>query len=465
MTARLRDALRTAAADVPTYPVYERALATARRARRRSAIATVAALVLVALTGAILPLARTPAADPGASTDAALPDRIALPPIGTLHATDRPRLGPASVIFSGQAPRLQGWDEDGIVGVVSADSDRYRIFSMGYEAPVGEKVILSPDGRYIARPGGPPDDPRVDIIDLVAGGHTRRLDSKVADSVGTTPLAWSPDGKQLVVEDSVPTSPEGASYRQVLSIVTLDGERWTWLTDEAQQAIFGSPVAFAPGGSRLAYQVGRTVTVADPDGRKESSFLLPAESWLAGKGAWTTDGALTLVTRKAGTSDWSLRSVDPTTGRDTGPLPLPGVSGVTAIRLLGWGPGGSALVVAYQPEPLSPDRFDQPLEMDQRTAYPNVRRVRVLALTPDATAPRTMMTAPEQILAVDVADNVIHSGRTRDASPPDGVGARFWFWTILITVLITGIAAYRTREQLALWLDDRRVKRARRQET
>nr|WTA67872.1 hypothetical protein OHB51_01450 [Micromonospora sp. NBC_00855] len=460
MTARLRETLHAAAADVPAYPVYERALATARRSRRRTVLAAVVVLVLVALTGAVLPLTRTPAADPAAGADAALPDRIALPPLGALHATDRPRLGPASVIFSGQAPRLQGWDEDGIVGVVGADSDRYRIFSMGYEAPVGEQVILSPDGRYVARPAGLSEDRRVDIIDLVTG-RTRQLRSKVADSVGTTPLAWSPDGRQLVVDDSVPTDPMRSSYRRVLSIVTLDGERWTQLADAAQQPIFGSPVAFAPGGERVAYQIGRTVTVADLDGRTVSTFEPPAESWLAGKGAWTTDGALTLISRKAGTTDWSLRRVDPATGRDTAPLPLPGVTGVTAIRLLGWGPDGSALVIAYQPEPLSPDRFDQPLELDQRTAYPNVRSVRVLALTPDATAPRTLMTAPEQILAVDVADNVISSGRTRDANPPGGVGGRFWAWGILITLVIAGIAVYRCRNGLALWLDDRRVKRAR----
>lgn len=118
---------------------------------------------------------------------------------------------------------------------------------------------------------------------------------------------------------------------------------------------------------------------------------------------------------------------------------------MTAIRLLGWGPDGSALMVAYQPEPLARDRFDQSLGMDQRTAYHNVRSVRVLALAPGATAPRTMMTAPEQILAVDVADDVIRGGHTRDASPPGGVGARFWLWTILVTVLVAGLAVARAR--------------------
>ncbi|MER6591688.1 hypothetical protein ABT214_07530 [Micromonospora purpureochromogenes] len=454
MTSRLREALHTAATDVPAYPVYERALATARRSRRRVALAAGAALMLVVLVGLVLPPGRTPAVDPAANADAALPDRIALPPIGTLHATDRPRLGSASVIFSGQAPRLQGWDEDGIVGVVSADSDRYRIMSIGYEAPAGEKVLLSPDGRYVARPSGSQDDPRIDIIDLVAG-RTRRLPSKVADSVSAVPLAWSPDGRQLVVLDDKPVGFNGATYTTVLSIVTLDGERWTQFADGAQEAHFGSAVAFAPDRTRLAYQYGRTVAVTDLAGRELSSFRLPAESWLAGKGAWRADGALTLVTRQGGSTSWSLSRVDPRTGRDVGPLRLPDVSGVTAIRLLGWGPDGSAVVVAYQPEPLSPDRFDQPLEMDQRTAYPNVRSVRVLALSPGAAAPRAMMTALEQVLAVDVADGVISGGRIRDARPPGGVGGRFWFWTVLITVLVTGIAAYRGRKGLSRWIGDR----------
>ncbi|MDG4807020.1 hypothetical protein O7634_09680 [Micromonospora sp. WMMD1120] len=458
MTFRLRETLHVAAADVPTYPVYERALATARRSRRRTVLATVVVAVLVALTGAVLPLARTPVLDPASGADAALPDRIGLPPVGTLHATDRPRLGPASVLFSGQAARLQGGDEDGVVGVVGADSDRYRVFSVGYEAPVGEQVVLSPDGRFVARPAGTTEAPRVDLVDLVAG-RTRQVASTVAGSVGTIPLAWSPDGRRLVVDDTVPTNPERSDYRRVLSVVTLDGERRTHLAESAQQPIFGGSVAFAPGGDRVAYQIGRAVTVADSDGRTLSSFELPAESWLAGKGAWTRDGALTLASRTVGSTEWRLRRVDPATGADSTPLPLPGVTGVTAIRLFGWGPDGSAMVVAYRPEPLSPDRFDQPLEMDQRTAYPNVRGVRVLALTPGAGAPRTLLTAPEQVLAVDIADNVITSGRTREASPPGGVGGRFWYWTVLIGLLVAGVATYRGRDRIGRWLHDRRVRR------
>ncbi|WP_203980545.1 PD40 domain-containing protein, partial [Micromonospora phaseoli] len=434
----------------------------ARRSRHRHRLAaTAAAVALVALTTMTLPLVRTPALEPAAGSPAALPDRVALPPIGTLHVTDRPLLGPAAVLFSGVAGRLKGWNDANRVGVVGADSDRYRIMPMGYEAPAGEVVLLSPDGRYVARPAGSHERPRVDIVDL-ATGRTRQLNGGPAASTSIEPAAWSPDGRQLVVRYIAPTDPPRAGHRAVLGVVTLDGERWTRLAEGGLQAIFGSPVAFTAAGDRIAFQVGRSVTVSKPDGTALSSLLLPADSWLAGKGAWSADGRwLTVTTRRADNTDWSLRRLDPATGRDAGPLDLPTVSGTTAIRLLGWGPDGSALVVAYEPGPVAQDRFDQPLEMDQRTAYGNVGGVQVLALMPGATGPRTVLTAPAEVLAVDVADEVIRSGRTRQASPPGGVGGRFWFWTTLTVVVWAGIAVYRCRENLALWLDDRRVRRAR----
>lgn len=62
--------------------------------------------------------------------------------------------------------------------------------------------------------------------------------------------------------------------------------------------------------------------------------------------------------------------------------------------------------------------------MDQRTAYGNVRSIRVLSLTPGAAAPVTLLTAPDQVLAVDVADSVVRAGRVREADPPSGPGGR-----------------------------------------
>ncbi|MEU7655399.1 hypothetical protein AB0C42_17165 [Micromonospora taraxaci] len=459
MTARLRDALRAAAEDVPTYPVYERALATARRDRLRRVGVGAAALVLLAVAGVVVPLTRTPGVDVAAAANAALPDHIALPPIGTLHVTDRPRIGAASVIFDGPAPRLHGWNDVNVVGVVDADSDRYRIMRMGGESLAGRSVHLSPDGRYVARPDSDQDDPGVEVVDLVTG-RTQRLRSNVDSSVGSTPVGWSADGRSLVVTDDVPVAFEGATYTTVLSAVTVAGNRWTRLAATAQEAHVGSTVAAAPG--RLAYQYGRTVAVTDLAGRELSSFALPDGTWLAGKGAWRPDGTnLTLAARGTTTTEWTLRQVDPASGRDVGPLPLPAVTGVVAVRLLGWAPDGSALVAAYLPDPVAPDlpleEQSNPPASDQR-----VRTVRVLALTPGATAPRTVLTAPDQVIAVDVADQVIRNGRVRDARPPGGVGGRFWLWTGLLTVLVTVGLLYASRQRIALWRDDRRVRRARR---
>lgn len=443
MTARLREALHTAAQDVRPYPVHQRALATARRSRRRRVVAAVAVLVLVALAGATLPLTGTPAVEPAAGTDAALPDRVGLPPFGSLHATDWPRLGPAWVIFTGQARGLKHGDEGSVIAVVGADVDRYRIIKGEIEAQAGEDAVLSPDGRRVAFTSIDSARPRVEIVDLVTG-RSRTVGSGVSGTVTVEPAGWSPNGRALVVRDIVSANPEGSAYRHVLSIVWLDGDRRTRLADEYEVNGLGSPVAFAPDGARLAFQTERRVTVADLDGRRLSSFTLAPETELAGRGAWSTDGRALTVTRRDG-GTWSLRQVDPANGGDLGAMDTPGVSGVTAIRLLGWAADGSARVVAYQPEPRAPTVFDAPLEMDQRLAYGNVGSVRVLALGRGAAAPTTLLTAPGKVVSIDVADDVVRSGRTRAAEPPHGVGGRFWFWTGLAGVVVIVVVAWRYR--------------------
>ena len=440
MSVRLREALREAAAEAPAYPVHDRAVRTARRTRWRAAAAVTAVLALVAA----LPL--TVRGDggtaPAGSGGAALPDRLGLPPFGALRATDRPALGPASMVFSGQARGLTGlFDENGTVGIVGADADRYRTWTVGFEAPAGEGVLLSPDGRFLAVPNGSPTSPGVDVIDLV-GGTVRRLPSPRPGSAGTAPAGWAPDGSALVVVDTTQANPEGSSYVNTLSLVRLDTGRAVRLLETTQVPGFGSPVAFAADGSRLAYQIGTKVLVSSPDGRQLSSFPLPPDTALAGKGAWLPDGSLALVAHESAGDRWRLRRVD-TDGRELPAPALAAVSGVTAIRLLGWLPDGTAWVVAYRPEPSAPSWYADGLEMDQRTAYGNVRSIRVLGLTPGAAAPVTLLTAPDQVLAVDVADSVVHAGRVREADPPSGPGGRAWWGAGLVALALGGLAAYR----------------------
>ncbi len=402
---------------------------------------------------------------PAAGAGATLPDRVGVPPFGSLHATDRPRVGPASVIFTGQADGLEWGEEGSIIAVVGAETDRYRIIKGEVEARAGEDTVLSPDGRQVAfREVNSWTRPRVEIVDLVSG-HSRTVATGVSGTVMADPVAWSPDGRVLVVRDTVPANPERSAYTHVLSLVWLGGDRRIRLAEAGDAEGLGSPVAFAPNGALLAYQNGRTVVIANVDGRRLNAFDLPPDTELAGRGAWSTDSRTLTLAQRAG-DRWSLRRVDASPGmllgEDRGALDMPSVSGVTAIRLLGWAADGSARVVAYQPAPDAPATFDLPLEMDQRLAYGNVGTVRVLALGRGADAPTTLLVAPDGVVAIDVADNVIHSGRTRAANPPDGIGPRFWFWTLVVIVLLTAIVAYRCRRGLALWLDDRRVRRTRR---
>ncbi|WP_262282259.1 hypothetical protein [Micromonospora sp. MA102] len=442
MSVRLREALREAAAEVPAYPVHDRAVRTARRTRRRMAAAVAAVLVLVALVPLAVRGGERPGIAPVGAGGPALPDRIGLPGFGTLRATDRPRLGPASVVFSGQARGLTGLiDENGTVGIVGADADRYRTWTVGHEAPAGEQVLLSPDGRRIAVPAGSGDRPRIDVVDLV-DGTVRRLPSPRPGSTLTEPTGWAPDGSALVVRDTTPTNPEGSAYANTLSLVRLDTGRAVRLLETDQVPVFGTPVAFTADGSRLAYQVGDKVLVTSADGRSITSFPLPPESGLAGKGAWLPDGTLALVSHDPGTDRWRLRRVDPT-GKDLGVLALPAVAGVTTIRLLGWQADGTAMVVAYRPEPNSPASFEGPLEMDQRTAYGNVRTVRVLGLAPGAGAPTTLLTAPDQVLAIDVSDAVVRAGRVRAADPPAGPGGRVWWAAGAVALVVGGLLAAR----------------------
>jgi hypothetical protein len=447
MTARLREVMLAAAQDVPAYAVHDRARATARRNRRRSLTATAAVAVIGALLVLWSPVGLAPGPDRGAEKPTALPDRIGVPPPGTLRATDRPRLGPAAVLFSGgySAGTCLFADECDALTLVAAHADRYRVFLTDIpEAPAGQEVVLAADGRRVAHSGGYVDDAHVRIIDLESG-RTRDVPSAIEASVGSFPVGWSRDGRWMAVRDVI-SDDRGSSYESVLSIVDLRTGQWRRLG--AGRTIDGFSIAFAPDGRRFAYQIERTVTVAALDGSAAgTTFTVSGEQALGGKGAWTPDSRLlTLVERlEAG---WALRYVDPVTGTATGGPATPVVTGVTAIRLLAWRADGSALVAAFRPRPSSPIRFDQPLPIDLRTHYGEVRRVDLLALAPGGAAPATVLSSEDGVRAIDVADDLAATGRVRDGDPPDGFGPRFWFWIGLATVVVTSVYLFRRRWEI-----------------
>lgn len=418
MTAPLREALRLAAEHAPAYPVQERAIATARRRRVAAGLAVVAVIGALALT---VPLARTPVPVLPASPAVALPDRIGLPPFGARRDTDRPGMTAATVLFSGSGARFGAWiDEPTRYGLVGADQD-YRTLNTGFHPGSGGTALLSPDGRSVAYSG----NGRVVEVVTLADLRLRHLAGDDAGQVLTAdPVAWSPDGRRLVVRGS--TGPD-----DVLSLVDLAVGTWTRLA-EAPRSVSFPAVAFATDG-RLAYQRGNEVWVLGIGGAQVSTFSLPVGSVLAGRGAWTPDGsALTVVPRNG--SAWGTRYVDPGSGLTRAGPALPGLRDLAVRELIGWWPDGSALVSVH----------------DERSA-------RIVALAPGAAAATTVLTAPAQVTGLEVASEVLASGRTRAGDPPGSLGPRFWRASadLLVAAVAIGLVAWWLRR----WAARRRSRR------
>jgi hypothetical protein len=346
---------------------------------------TAAATAAVALA-----LSASAAAAAGTAT---LPDRVAAPAPWTNSVDDDPA-GPASVIFTGPS-----WWYDGSMGriaVVGATSDGYRLLHDGWGLDAGEAAVLSPDGSRVAI---------VDrVVDLTTGAD-RHLPALDAEFV--VPQAWSRRGDLLAVigyDAPYRNQPDGAEVptveHAVLHVIDVDAGSAVRIAElDPRNVRDGWTVAFAPDGTRLAYQSGDQVVVAGVDGRTIARFAVDPGVRLAGKGAWTPGGELTLVRHRlccAGEANpfgWRLEVVDPLTGavvRHVGD----DVTGAT-VRLLGWSGLDTAVIAEYGPT-----------------------SVHVFALHPGE-PPETLLTgAADAMTGVDLSDDVIASGLTRRANPP-----------------------------------------------
>jgi len=417
MTTQLREALRLAAERAPAYPVQERAIATARRRRVAAGLAVVAVIGALAL---IVPLAQTPVPVRPAGPTIALPDRIGLPPFGARRDTDRPGMAAATVLFSGSGARFGGWlggpTRYGLVGT----GDDYRTLNTGFNPENGGTALLSPDGRSVAYSG---DGRVVEVVTLADLSLRHLVGDDGTPALTADPIAWSPDGRWLVVRGS--TGPD-----DVLSLVDLAVGTWTRLA-EAPRSVSFPAVAFAADG-RLAYQRGNEVWVLGVGGAQVSTFSLPVGSVLAGRGAWAPGGNLTVVPRSG--SAWSIRYVDPGSGlKLVGPA-LPGLRDLAVRELIGWWPGGSALVSVH-----------------------DAQSARIVALAPGAAAATTVLTAPAQVTGIAVASEVLASGRTRAGDPPGSLGPRFW--STFADVLVAAAAVILVAWWLRRWATRRRSRR------
>ncbi|MBU2666169.1 hypothetical protein KOI35_21960 [Actinoplanes bogorensis] len=290
-----------------------------------------------------------------------LPDRLALPAYGSRGVSG---IDAASVVYSGYGWRFGPlFDDHDTYALDGATREDYRTLHTGL---VDDAVLLSPDGSALAVPDR--------LIDLRTGAER---------ALPGAPLAWSPDGGRLVTDDGT------------LRIVEVA----TGVAVDLAATPSETSAAWSPDGTRLAYVATSHLTVVDPGGRKQKEFALGFDGQLAGKGAWTPDGRAVAVREQA--RDWKPRWFDPVAGREVDGPALPAVDGtVYDSRLLGWRPDGSAVVFVLGDEP------------------------RLLALTPGATRPASVMALPSAVSYLDLADGALESGAVRAGDPPFPIGPR-----------------------------------------
>ncbi len=415
-------------------------------------------LVAVLLAGWLVTRAQSGAA--AVTVAPSLPRRIGAPAMGTRDALRSP-IGPASVVFSSDL-----WHLDGTVGdsaVTGARSDAYRLISSDFDSTAGLGAILSPDGRRLAVNNA--------VLDLGTGAVTPLPPGRGADY--RVPQAWSPDGRYLATAsytqpDYAPPETYDGQWvapvtRAVLSVTdTASGQETVLATLPTTAAFDGWVAAFSPDGSRLAYQYGDRIVIAGRGGTAIASLPVPPGTRIAGKGAWTRDGRAVAVVREeacdcGGTyhARWTLSTMDVTSGATVGTGYR--LDGVVAVRMVGWTAAGEPAVVRYDPlPPAELGRTAAPVDFRTRTdpsgvdltglgldgieELSYVASATLVALAPTG-PPRTLVAAaPGGAESLDVAEDILATGRDRPGHPPFLTAARVTEAAILAVVGAIGAA-------------------------
>ncbi|GAA0270537.1 hypothetical protein [Cryptosporangium japonicum] len=380
-------------------------------------------------------------------------------PFGWQASVPKSAPGPATVLVSGDGWGLQGPVYDKVA--VVAESGVYRVLRYKVDVEAGENVLLSPDGSMVADaephqivgPSGSPttppksSEPEVWVTDLTTGRSTR---STVPGNDTARPIAWSPDGRKLLVQ--VGSAPEhGPWVGGDLNLLDLESGDVRRLADLGSRLVHRAHLAaFSPDGRKVAAQVGDDLRVIDLANRTTRTLTrLGTDRRLAGIGAWspggdriavlTLSGCTKLCTRAAlGDRTWQIDEVDANSGSSS----VGGFDRLTgsAVRVLGRTDGGELAVVRYRPaDDLSSDT-NGVLSVDgnevDETDYAAVEGVELLGL--DASGDRrTLIELPPGSRHVDVAAELVTEDRFDGrSSRPMPFPAPFWVTTLVILLLV-----------------------------
>jgi hypothetical protein len=423
MTGRL---LKDLADQMPPVRLPDDLWVAGRRRRQRRRFSYAVAAVVVLLLALALPelAAHRRAVELPADRPGAVPSRVEIPHLWQAAVGQWPA-GPggraALLFFTGKTRYLES------TGVAVGIDGSYRLIYQD----IGEgNGILTPDGRYYVRAG-------LRMLDLTTG-EERQLSG---DAIWGEPLAWSPDGTELLIgvsnDDGVITYGDDATpdndpdkLDDLVAIDMRTGERRFVAVGRLNSY---TAAAWSPDGTRIAVEgpvgrgdTGRRLSVLDArTGAPVWTRDVPLTQGLAGRGAWSPDGRrLALFAFDGCTYDCDqagydarrhrVEQIDPTTGEVVGaPVPLAGVP----FRAIGWR-GAGDLVFTYAPD---------------GTGHPHVALV---ALRPDGTVD-TLVETPVGVSDVDLPDDLVRAGAFGGPAPQPSIwAAPAWAYLIAAVPLL-----------------------------
>jgi hypothetical protein len=394
MTGQFGEALRRVADEVPAAVVpadlFDRA--RARHRRRSAAVACTLAVVFVLLgVGYVVRPADTPWSTATGSASSGLPSRLAVPPLRTA-TVGQSAPGAAAMLFSGPAVR-DDWNE-GRMGVVAADADRYRVFDR-------------------------------ELVDLTTGD--------ASPAPAGDPLAFAPDGRWLAVAGSTSTV---AGSRYVADHVSVyDREQRTEVLRVGVQNAWVPPgrSAISPDSGQLAVQVRDEVWLArtadaGADRVAEPYQKLPLSGGrLAGPGAWLPDGRSVAVLQRSTCAacplpsyprTWRLVTRDVGTGQPVPAAAFPELRSATFVQVLSWRSADVAVALVGVP---GSGAVDVPDDHDSaRGPYhePDTEAVRLVLLRRGAAEPELLFQTPAGISELAVAADLAVAGTVRESGTP-----------------------------------------------
>lgn len=472
MTQELTRRLAHAADDMPAARVPADLWRRGRRRHRTRRAAAVAAVLAVAALSVLAVAGRPGREAVPAGGPASVPARLHQPWPWQANVDGDPS-GPASVLVSGGGT-YQTLDAPGtygsLVGAVGRDGS-YRMLRYGQTyLQAGQDALLSPDGRYVAGNGSyerllGTGERDIAVVDLTTGKERRYPGDGTAD-----PVAWSPDGRRLLIRRSGPPTPsftsvpydrpDGEEQRSsTLWLLDPGSGATTRLLDLGRARLGGA--AMAPDGRTVAVQAGRDLRFVDAGtGAERSRVTLPVGALLGGPWAYTADGAgIGVFTLAAGCTldcsnaarnarSWRL-AVLSLTGQPDPATPFATFGGATA-RLAGWQRDGTAVVIRSVDEVSAGDpSYDRP------DAYRAVSDVDLLALDPHG-GTKVLLDKPAGVVwGLDVAADLVAAGAFGGPSPAPGVFPLARWASITLLVAAAGVG-------LAGWLVVALISRARR---